>query len=77
MAILRAIFNALSDRRKDRDRIDAHERAKVAEAEVHTQGALDDIADEVAQADGGDSRDDIIVSLRRRKSTSTSSSPGS
>ena len=70
--ILAAIFGkmleALRIKRQDEDRIETHERAATAEAEVETEDVISEIADNRGKlVTGGDARA-IADRLRKRRS---------
>ena len=67
-AVLNAIIKGFSDRRKDLDRVDAHERAARSEGESETNDTIADIAAERGDiGDMPDSASSLSSELRRRK----------
>lgn len=67
-AILQAVFGWLEGFRRDKDRIDAHERAATSEAENETQAVLSELADKRSNVPVGGSAGDIAQRMRARKS---------
>jgi hypothetical protein len=62
-AILQVVFTAIAGWRRDKDRVDTHERAAKAEAETQTQTVIAEISDAQKQAPVGGSADDISERL--------------
>ena len=74
-AILQAVFTALAGWRRDKDRIDAHERAATSEAATETQQAIAETADERSKVP--DSPSDAGELARQLRAERTSRGPGS